>query len=594
MNGFEFARHCAVLISIAVLAACGGGGGAEPPVSTPSGSRQPPATERVDENPAGARLDHRADNYFPMADGDRLVFARSYLDGTMASSVTMEFVAPAVAGNSFHWQETEDGATTGIDYRRTDQGLEVVLPFSSGLPAAATALIGIVLEYAEPFYPVGSVRRLLRRGSYGQDVDGDGVPEGFQFEMTQTFVGFEDYRLAGTTMRAARFRSVVRITAMYSRIATGEYVYTSTEENWFAPGVGLVRSDRRAEDTTSGNVVRAHSLTLSEGTVSGRSVGGSTAGIRVALEHTALIHDAQRNLFYASVPGHVVGSGNRIAIIDPTTGSTTLSPPIGSEPAAMAIAAGGGSIYVGLSGSGEVLRLALPGFTEIARVRLPAPAFYGQMVADQIAVSPVDADVAAVAMGRTGVSPRHGGVALLRNMQLQPQTTQDHTGSNLIVFDAAGSDLYGYNTDTSEFGLRRIEVMVDGLVERQVVNFGGGYYVRHIDRVGSTVLVGNRAAHVPALALAGEISNAEGCRALATGRVVCLGGSFGQASSLVVSDLTSFARLDSIALPDSNNGSDYRVLVPGAAGTVAVREGISHPAGQTATSIMLITDDRLR
>jgi hypothetical protein len=147
----------------------------------------------------------------------------------------------------------------------------------------------------------------------------------------------------------------------------------------------------------------------------------------IALAHEALVFDPSRAVYYASVPGPVVGSGNTIARIDAATGAVTYSRVVGSEPGALALARDGSALYVGADGSGEVVKLGLPGFEERWRARLPALQFTGQLTAEQLAVKPDDADVVAVSMRNTGYSPRHEGVALLRGGTLTPRQTQTHT-----------------------------------------------------------------------------------------------------------------------------------------------------------------------
>ncbi len=597
-----WARLCGA-IALAMLAACGGGGGgsgggdASGPV-VPAGSRPPPATARSEVNPTGARVDRRADNYFPMAVGDEWSYDRTPVAGGSTRSVTLRIVA-GLARDTVGWLEADpvDGPST-TEYRRTAEGLEAVRIFGGSLPEAAAQLVGDVLEYADPFYAVGSVRRVLRQGSYGEDIDGDGVSEGFYFELYQTFVGFEDYRVGERTVQAARFRTEYRITVTYSKstsagVYPADYVYTGIEETWWGPGIGRLRADRQLQDSTRGTLEVPHTLLLVRGTVAGQSVVENLDTRSVTLQHNALVYDARRGVYYASVPGAVQGTGNRIATLDPASGTVTHSLPVGSEPNAMAIAADGASIYVGLDGSGEVVRLALPGFAELGRVRLPSSTFYGQLLAENLATSPVDADVFAVALARTSVSPKHGGVALVRAMQLQPRQTQEHTGSNLIVFGSDGQSVYGFNNESTEFGLRRIEVLADGLAERVVVSFGGGFYQRSLDRAGERLLVSNRVARTPGLELDGQPGVGSGCRFAEGGRILCMDTRVSSTPRLVVSDLASYALIDTVSLP-SGAGTEYGVLVPGAAGTVAIRTGITHPAFTLASGVLLVRSARLR
>lgn len=131
----------------------------------------------------------------------------------------------------------------------------------------------------------------------------------------------------------------------------------------------------------------------------------------IALVHRDLVYDAARRRYYASVPGTVVGQGNRVASIDADSGAVSYSGVVGSDPGALALAGDGASLYVGLDGSSEVLRLALPGMTELSRT------------------------------------------ALL------PVQTPGHTGANRIVFGADGSSVFGINIESTEFGLRRLLVV---------------------------------------------------------------------------------------------------------------------------------------
>lgn len=291
--------------------------------------------------------------------------------------------------------------------------------------------------------------------------------------------------------------------------------------------------------------------------------------IDVTLVHNALVYDSVRNRYYASVPGSVIGNGNSIATIEPATGQVTYSAPVGSEPNALAIAAGGSVLYVGLDGSGEVLRLALPSMAPQGRTRLVVDSFFGQSRAETIAASPTDATVAAVSMAWSGVSPRHAGVALLRDMVMQPNRTQVHTGSNLVTFDSAGTTLYGLNTETTEFGLRSIQVLADGLVQQFVVTAATGFGTRALSFANSRVIAGRALYDAPALAAAGQISGALDCWPLRSGtQLMCVSDVSGQGRVLVASS-TTFVITASLLYAASETNSPRR-LVQGPAGQIAV------------------------
>jgi DNA-binding beta-propeller fold protein YncE len=296
---------------------------------------------------------------------------------------------------------------------------------------------------------------------------------------------------------------------------------------------------------------------------------------KIALVHNALVYDALRNRYYASIPGSVVGSGNSIAAIDPATGAVSYSAAVGSEPFALGLAADGSALYVGLNGSGEVIRLSLPGLQELSRTRLPVPAFFGQLLAENIAVSPIDPNVVAVSTWRVNSSPRHGGVVLIRSGVLQPRMTQDHTGSNLIAFDATGQFVYGLNNETTEFGLRRIELLADGLAEQVVVSTDGGFGVRALDHSASGLVLDRAVYRSPDLALLGRVAAPSfGCRAHAVpNRLVCMKDPFPSNGEgrLVVVDATSFVIQATPAYAVSGLNSVPTQLVAGPVGQVALR-----------------------
>lgn len=62
----------------------------------------------------------------------------------------------------------------------------------------------------------------------------------------------------------------------------------------------------------------------------------------------------------------------------------------------------------------------------------------------------------------------YGGVAIFDNGVALPAVTQAHTGSNAIEFGATPDRLYGYNTETTESGFRRLSVTATGVSEVDV------------------------------------------------------------------------------------------------------------------------------
>lgn len=565
-----------------LMAACGGGGGSSP------GVREALPQLVQDVNPGGTRLDLRVRNYFPANAGDTWTFDRVQNGVTTVSAMTRS--VQSVVGNDAVFTESESGTTSSATYRRSAEGIVSVDPLADVASPSARALVGDLLDFAEPFYPVGAVRRIIRQGSWGADLDGDGTNESFRLEITQLLVGFETLALPLGSAETAHFRGVTQLTLSPSSLAQRVITVTATEDSWWAPDIGMVRTERVATDSDGVTVIPAHTFVIASGTVAGTALfqpplDGTLR--KLPLVHNALVFDAARQRYYASIPGSVVGNGNSIASIDPSTGAVSYSAPVGSEPFALALAADGSALYAGLNGSGDVVKLRLPDFVELSRTRLPAPAFYGQMLAETIAVSPLDPDVVAVSMLRTGLSPRHGGVVLIRAGVLQPRQTQDHTGSNLITFDANGQFVYGLNNETTEFGLRRIEVLADGLAEQAVVTTDGGFGVGSLDFTPQGLVLDHAVYRTPDLALLGRAAAPSlGCRAHSVAnRLVCAKEPFPSNGEgrLVVIDASTYVIQSTPVYAWAGLNAAPSQLQPGPAGQVALRFGatfFSAPASE--------------
>src|SRR5882762_5705131 len=299
----------------------------------------------------------------------------------------------------------------------------------------------------------------------------------------------------------------------------------------------------------------------------------------VGITHNALVYDSVRNVYYASVPGSVIGSGNSIAVIDPATGHVTHSAPIGSEPHALALAADASTLYVGLDGSGEVVKLALPSMAELGRVRLLVSSFFGQSLPQAIAVSPADPSVAAVSMSS------QFGTALLRDMVMQPQRTAFYTNNTVLAFDSAGGTLYGLDGGT----LRRMQVLADGVPEQASVAVSG--WNGSLAFANNRVTAGRTLYDAPALTAAGSISGASDCWPQRSGtELLCLGDSSAPGRVLLASS-TTFVIGASLVYATSDQYSPSR-LVQGPAGQIAVGDTWSYFSAP-APKVRLFSSARL-
>ncbi len=293
--------------------------------------------------------------------------------------------------------------------------------------------------------------------------------------------------------------------------------------------------------------------------ISSMADGASTA---VTLNHAALVYDKGRNVYYATIPSSDISQGNRIATISADTGAVSYSGVIGSNPSAMAISADCSTLYVGLNGSKELARIALPGMSVDGKVSL------GSLIAESISVSPASRDSVAVALANTLYSPRHEGVVLYTQLVKQPQGTPGHTGSNKIAFGSNGEWLYGINTETTERGLRKIAVSATGLSQSWLQWDAANSHVKVVDDI---LMTGRSAYSVPGMTLLGSVALGYGCTKLpGVAKALCIGGtSFSSTSSLVLTDTTAFSITQQPSIPSGY----YYEIVPGAYGQVALRSG---------------------
>ncbi len=248
----------------------------------------------------------------------------------------------------------------------------------------------------------------------------------------------------------------------------------------------FISESRLAASITSGDVASPGTAQVTVGTpapgggtslavaVQIRAVPAATVTSEreVAIAARDLVWSAATGRLYASVPASVPTYGNSVVAIDPATGNVTGSVFVGSEPGAMAVSGSGDVLYVALTGSGSIRRVALATLT----AGLEFPVGDG---AEEIAVMPGRPGTVAVSLQDTRISPRHKGVCIYDDGVRRARCTQGHTGSNSIEFGEDGSVLYGYNNETTEFGFRTLSVSADGLRETRVSDgLVGGFGVR--------------------------------------------------------------------------------------------------------------------
>lgn len=244
-----------------LLAACGGGGNDEHHLPVLS----------QDIIPSGPRIGVSQLNLFPSGAGDSWLYDRIpalNLSGT----VTRAVISGPDANGFVVLRETDVNQSTDIVQRLTSDGPEQYDPLGAeGDWPGVFAALPTFIEYPTPLYPVDGERRLIRQGSFGVDVDGDGQLDDFRVEIVQVFRGFEAMDALGQTVDVAHFSNVLAFTTVTSNRAS--YTVTTTEEAYFAGNVGLVRADRTAVGSDGVVIVAPYSIVLRSATVHGIGYG---------------------------------------------------------------------------------------------------------------------------------------------------------------------------------------------------------------------------------------------------------------------------------------------------------------------------------
>jgi hypothetical protein len=280
----------------------------------------------------------------------------------------------------------------------------------------------------------------------------------------------------------------------------------------------------------------------------------------VALRAADVTYEPVGGRLYASVIGTDPTYPNSVVVIDPVSAAVVDQIGAGSEPGPLAVSDDGRYLYVGLDGAAEVRRITLASGTVDLTIALGADPFFGPFYAEDLVVPPGAPNQVVVSRYRKGVSPRHGGLAIFDDGVQRPDETQDHTGSNRIEPSATGALLYGYNNETTEFGLREVLITPTGLTQgavwsNRVTGFGVdiAYADGNIFSTGGAVVTaatGNLAGTFPLEGVWGPVAPDP-----ANGRVLFLVE--GMRTALEAYRLSTYARIASVEMP----GSGFRRLV---------------------------------
>lgn len=187
---------------------------------------------------------------------------------------------------------------------------------------------------------------------------------------------------------------------------------------------------------------------------------------RIATTATDIAYVAQKDRMYATVSNSSTDPlyRNRLIVIDPNFGTIVASYFVGSDPVTVTATDDGKFLYIGLRGAGSYVKFDVNTNTVANTysvgngVNISDPAYV-----EQIQTLPGLPNTVAIVRRNSCCSPRHEGVAVYDNGIRRTTTTPGHTGANSIAATNDPNVLWGYNNETTEFGLRKLKIDANGI-----------------------------------------------------------------------------------------------------------------------------------
>ena len=188
---------------------------------------------------------------------------------------------------------------------------------------------------------------------------------------------------------------------------------------------------------------------------------------QMTLATNDLIYSQSTQKLYASVPSTQGSTGNSIAEIDPVSAAITNQTFVGSEPTKLGQADDGATLWVGLDGAASIRNYNILTHTAGSQFIVGRDDSAGPYLFSDIAVTPGNPSVIAVARTRSSVA---GGVAIFDNGVQRPNTSPTFGSSRSIAF-ASPSLLYGNDNNK---GLSTMSVDNSGVTVTSTTRFQGG------------------------------------------------------------------------------------------------------------------------
>ena len=184
--------------------------------------------------------------------------------------------------------------------------------------------------------------------------------------------------------------------------------------------------------------------------------------VSLPLPNGAVAYDASRGVVLVGVAGDVPVLGSHLVELDPQTGAIGRRVALGSTPTVIAVSDDGSRAYAGYDGAAFMTEVDLVDFRVVRTIPLGSGSG-GVWFAEDIEVQPGRADVVAVTRRNARRSPRFEGLVIYEAGVARPNVVFDHLGPTRIAFGSRPDVLYGYNNETSSFGLFTMAVDDDGV-----------------------------------------------------------------------------------------------------------------------------------
>jgi uncharacterized repeat protein (TIGR01451 family) len=258
-------------------------------------------------------------------------------------------------------------------------------------------------------------------------------------------------------------------------------VLPSGETQALAPGSVNVTGATGWSGTVTLPPLNVAPLRLKATDSSGRSGESTSFDIMRVIDLPAndIAWDSARGRIYASIPATAPGTyANKVVTINPETAQVTGSVTTGQDPGQFALTSGGENLYVALNGNGTIAKINPATLVVASSFPVGTDPSYGTLYAQDISAVSGQPNLLVVSQYRKSVSPSHNGVAVYDNGVIRPTKTRDHTGSNIIEPSADPTVFFGYNTESTEYGFRRLQLSSAGITELEVNrSLISGFYI---------------------------------------------------------------------------------------------------------------------